>query len=289
MKHRTSFPIRIGFAALSAAAFLLAASCEGMAVGTGINAISSKIANHSGSSIAPPAASRVEKAKSKLTIAYWHTSHGSQLVTGNEGMDAFYGGKGLYILGGDAGLRLDEQGSDLGNPGLEQFEASVRDYLATHGSTNVIMGSWCGQVSGSDEAMIADYLERMTRLETDFPDVTFVYMTGHADGSGPGDNLRARNDQIRAYCRAHSKWLFDFNDIESYDPDGTYYGDKFLTDNCDYDSDGDETPDKNWAEAWQDAHPSGWWDCESAHSQPLNANMKARAAWQLWCSIADSM
>jgi hypothetical protein len=289
MKDRTRSALLVGFAALSAAVFLLASSCDGLAAGTGIDQASSKLADHTRSNVTPPLASRVEKAKSKLVIAYWHTSHGSQLVTGNAGMDAFYGGKGLYVLGGESGLRLDEQGTDLGNPGLEQFEASVRAYLAEHGSTNVIMGSWCGQVSGSDQAMIADYLERMTRLEGAFPDVTFVYMTGHSDGSGPKDNLRARNDQIRAYCKANAKWLYDFNDIESYDPDGTYYGDKSLTDNCDYDSDGDGTPDRNWAEAWQDAHPSEWWDCESAHSQPLNANMKARAAWQLWCSIADSM
>jgi len=32
-----------------------------------------------------------------------------------------------------------------------------------------------------------------------------------------------------------------------------------------------------------------WWDCGSAHSQPLNANQKAKAAWQLWCALAESM
>jgi hypothetical protein len=30
------------------------------------------------------------------------------------------------------------------------------------------------------------------------------------------------------------KILYDFEDIESYDPDGEYYGDLDVTDSCDY-------------------------------------------------------
>ena len=58
-------------------------------------------------------------------------------------------------------------------------------------------------------------------LETDYPKITFVYMTAHLDGSGADGNTNQRNEQIRAYCRANNKVLFDFADIESYDPDGT--------------------------------------------------------------------
>jgi hypothetical protein len=286
---RASTKPRLAFVSLALASLLLASSCEGVTIGTGLNAASSKVTDHRRSSDSGLSSSRVAKAKASLVVAYWHTSHGSQLVTGNVGMDAFYGGSGLYVIGGDSGLRLHEEGTDLGNPGLSQFEASARAYLAANPTTNVVMASWCGQVSGASESMISDYLDRMTRLETDFPKVVFVYMTGHSDGSGPTGNLRERNDQIRGYCTSNGKWLYDFNDIESYDPDGTYYGDKSLTDNCDYDSNGDGEADANWATAWQKAHPGEWWDCDSAHSQPLNANMKARAAWQLWCSIAETL
>jgi hypothetical protein len=288
IKLRQAIP-RLAAASAVLALALAAASCEGVTIGTGIGAVSSKVADHQRSSVSGLSSSRVEKAKSSLVVAYWHTSHGSQLITGIDGMDAFYGGSGLYTLNGSSGLRLHEEGTDLGNPGLAQFEASVRAYLAANSATNVVMASWCGQVTSASESMISDYLDRMTRLETDFPKVVFVYMTGHSDGTGPTGNLRARNDQIRAYCKSNGKWLYDFNDIESYDPDGTYYGDKNLTDNCDYDSNGDGNPDKNWATDWQSAHPSEWWDCGSAHSQPLNANMKARAAWQLWCSIGETL
>ena len=109
----------------------------------------------------------------------------------------------------------------------------------------------------------------------------FVYMTGHPDGSGLTGNLHVRNQQIRDYCEANNKILYDFDDIESYDPDGNYFGDKNVTDSCAYNG-------GNWAIEWQDSHTQGvdWYDCDSAHSQPLNANLKAYAAWWLWARLA---
>ena len=86
---------------------------------------------------------------------------------------------------------------------------------------NVIMWSWCGQASGlSEQQMISNYLAPMSDLETKYWGVKFVYMTCHLDGSGSEGNMNLRNEQIRAYCSANKKILFDFADIESYDPDG---------------------------------------------------------------------
>ena len=65
---------------------------------------------------------------------------------------------------------------------------------------NVVMWSWCGQVS-SAPANIKTYLSLMSRLEEDYPDVRFVYMTGHTDGTGLTGNLHVRNQQIRDYCK----------------------------------------------------------------------------------------
>jgi uncharacterized protein YjdB len=82
--------------------------------------------------------------------------------------------------------------------------------------------------------------------------------------------------------------LYDFADIESYDPDGNYYLDKLANDACDYDSNGDAVPDKNWAIDWQNTHTVNvdWYNCTSAHSQPLNANRKAYAAWWMFARLA---
>jgi hypothetical protein len=271
------------------AAILLASCSDATKIGTGMgDGDQSKVIDHESASIEGLAEARVEKAKATLHVAYWHTSHGSQLVTGMDGMDAFFGGKGLYVLNGSSGLALHEEGTDIGNPGIPQFEASVRAYLAANPATNVVMASWCGQVSNASSDTITDYLTRMEAMEKDFPGVTFVYMTGHSDGTGRSGNLHLRNQQIRDYCTAHDKYLYDFYDIECYDPDGTYYGDRYVNDACAYDSNGDGSQDSNWATAWQVSHAVNvyWWNCSSAHSEPLNANRKAMAAWQLFALIA---
>jgi len=82
--------------------------------------------------------------------------------------------------------------------------------------------------------------------------------------------------------------LFDFYDIELYDPDGNYYGDKAVNDNCDYDSDGNGSRDKNWALDWQASHTPDvdWYSCSCVHSQALNCNQKAYAVWAMWARLA---
>jgi hypothetical protein len=240
-------------------------------------------------------ASWIEQARQTLHIAYGHTSHGSQLTTGMAGLVDWKGAAYAFNTGGTGGA-LDLRdfygdfgglgiASDLGNPDRTAWETATRAYIAQNPAVNVIIWSWCGQVDGT-ESDIEGYLDLMDGLEDDYPGVQFVYMTGHTDGTALTENVPLRNQQIRDYCLANKKILFDFADIESYDPDGDYFGDKLVNDACDYDGDGDGTQDSNWAVIWQDAHPGEWYDCESAHSQPLNANLKAYAAWWLWARLA---
>ena len=237
--------------------------------------------------------SALNRARHTLHIAYGHTSHGSQLITGMQGLVDFAGDQYQFNTGGTAGA-LDlwdtpfSGASDLGNPDRTSWADATRNFLDDHPDYNVIIWSWCGQVSSATEDDIDTYLDLMTDLEDDYPDVMFVYMTGHVDGTGLDGNLHLRNEQIRDYCRNNDKILYDFADIEVWDPDGTYFGDKIPNDNCDYDSDDNGTRDGNWAIEWQDAHTEGvdWYDCSSAHSQPLNANLKAYAAWWLWARLA---
>ena len=79
-------------------------------------------------------------------------------------------------------------------------------------------------------------------------------MTGHLDTTGVDGNLHQRNEQIREYCSTNNKWLFDFADIESNDPDGYYYLDKAAYDTCSYDSDGNGSQDANGVIDWQNSH-----------------------------------
>jgi len=127
----------------------------------------------------------------------------------------------------------------------------------------------------------------MNQLETEYPSVIFVYMTGHLDGSGVSGNLHVRNNQIRTYCNVNNKMLFDFADIESYDPDGGYFLPFGADDGCYYNEWAN-----NWAQEWCGSHSGsdlcagcGYEDC-CAHSEPLNCNLKGRAFWWLMARIA---
>lgn len=235
----------------------------------------------------------IDRAKSQLHIAYGHTSHGSQIVSGMSGLVAFRGPAYAFKNGGGSGV-LDLRdtpfsgASDLGAPDRSAWASATRTYLRAHPDINVILWSWCGQVSNASAGDIDTYLSLMAGLEQEFPSVRFVYMTGHLDGTGLTGTLHQRNEQIRAWCRQSGRVLFDFADIETYDPDGRYFGDRLPNDACDYDSNGDGKRDRNWAVDWQASHTRGldWFDCSAAHSQPLNANMKAYAAWWLFARLA---
>ena len=242
----------------------------------------------------------IEAAKNNLHIYYGHTSHGSQLVSGMDGLVEFANGGGLGLSLPDdifAGLDVQETSPDAGY--YPTWVDNTRAYLGNpdpatgrgtaHPETNVVVWSWCGQVSNiSAEDLVNHYLDPMSQLEADYPGIAFVYMTGHSDGTGETGNLHLRNQQIRQYAILNNKVLYDFYDIELYDPDGNYYGDKLVNDQCDYDSDGNGTRDKNWAEDWQNTHIQNqdWYSCGCAHSQALNCNQKAYGAWWLWATLA---
>jgi hypothetical protein len=249
------------------------------------------IINHTCTHLSLVPLASIEKARKELKIAYGHTSHGSQM---NTGMDALAAANAAYAFnnGGSNGA-LDFRdnpfygAADLGNPDRTAWATASRNYLNSHpGEVNVVMWAWCGQVSDANASDITTYLTLMNGLESDYPGVKFVYMTGHLDGSGASGNLNRRNEQIRAYCRANNKILFDFADIESYDPSGvTNFMELMAKDDCTYSG-------GNWASQWISAHPSdpltslaaSCGSCE--HSEELNCILKGRAAWWLWARLA---
>ena len=83
-------------------------------------------------------------------IAYSHTSHGSQLTEGMSGLVSFKGSSYSWNKGGtDGALDLHDYAmtGDLGNPDRTSWAARTRTYLSANRGVNVIIWSWCGQVS----------------------------------------------------------------------------------------------------------------------------------------------
>ncbi len=227
-------------------------------------------------------------AKSSFRISYGHTSHGSQIVSGMNRTEANYGDLFAYqtvsnmlqdVPDGHLWIYDRYPAGDLGNPDRTTWADRTRDMLYLDNCTvNTVMWSWCGQVNGSEDN-INTYLTLMNGLEEEFPYITFIYMTGHLDGSGEDGNVNVRNNQIREFCKENNKILFDFADIESYDPDGNYFLDRGADDGCNYD-------DGNWAVEWCEAHPGECDDCSCAHSHCLNCQQKGRAFWWMMARLA---
>jgi len=234
----------------------------------------------------------IATAKQSLRIAYGHTSHGSQIVTGMNALAQALGSPYDFSLvwGYKAGHFFNDSGiegaDDLGSPSRTAWSSATRQLLRRSGcDRNVVMWSWCGQVDGS-ESEIQSYLDQMSSLEHDFPSVHFVHMTGHLNGTGASGNVHRRNEQIRAYCRANNKVLFDFADIESWDPDAkTNYLPMNADDGCNYTG-------GNWAQQWTASHSSSQLAtiahaCDTcAHSENLNCAQKGRAFWWMAARLA---
>ncbi len=229
----------------------------------------------------------IETAKAGFRVWYGHTSHGSQITSGMGTLQSNIGDPYTYNSSGTGGaLSYQETGGDLGHNGDLTWETATRSQLESPtNDRNVIMWSWCGGFSDNTASGINIYLDAMNQLELDYPNFKFIYMTGHLDIWNDA-NLKARNQQIRDYCIANNKILFDFADIESYGPDGTYY--EYAHDSCDYYDGPGGTHLGNWATEWCSLNPGSplCWSCSCAHSETANCNLKGRAFWWMMAEMA---
>lgn len=227
----------------------------------------------------------LQAAKQTVVWAYGSTSHGTQLWTGAEFLSANVSPPTYSFfkhwqsppaqawpprlrMGYDSGWGWSQAG----------FLADARARLNATPQATAFLWSWCGELSNPGlphPATVNAYLSAMQQLETEYPAVTFVYMTGHTD-QWNATLLNTNNDLIRAFAAANGKPLYDFADIESYLPDGTPYA-----------TPNDDCP---WCQPWCDAHPG---DCpnfaamaDCAHSHKFNCYLKAQAFWWLSARLA---
>ena len=268
----------------------------------------------------------IENAKASLHVVYQHTSHGSQLITGMNALADFPDFNNRFIWD-DVGqqpstLYLEDygipevpdlsEGDSIDSNGVTPWVTATRNFLddPSNLSVNVVMWSWCS-IDGHNidrylenmEILIDEYGQGGTNPRAAEHPVQFVFMTGHAEGQGEGGYIHTANQKIRAHCLANDRILFDFADIENYDPDGNYYYDRPMWDNLDYSE--SSYRDSNWAQNWLaqnlgseldqlttgdgvDGYSgcSGCMHSDAPFEANLNCVLKGRAAWWLMATLA---
>jgi len=241
----------------------------------------------------------LDRAKA-ITFHYAHTSHGGQIVAGLNYLELYVDEKyssavrqstdeGLPDAETPPALRIYDGNPpntyitpDLywdGNNGMNMTRA-----VADTGNYDYSMWSWCGQQSDNSADDVNRYLATINTFESEYPNMRFILMTGHTDGSqdsNPDSVLRRNNDMVRDYASDHEMILLDFADLEKYDPDGNYYQD--VNDACD-------SPQGSWCDNWCSANPT---QCPNAlanlsceHSKGPICYQKARAFWWMMARLA---
>jgi len=189
--------------------------------------------NHNCTDISKIPAQYIYKVQDMVNFHYAHRSHGEQLTIGLDQIESANNtfsvaiedytlpteSGALCIMNGQRGYHGNANNSYV-DP--EYYWAGnglnwTQDVLNNNAAINFSMWTWCTELDWMDENQVQGYLDNITLLENQYPDVTFIYMTGNAQAVGAeGYNRFLRNQQIREYCNATHKWLFDFEDIDSW-------------------------------------------------------------------------
>ncbi len=231
----------------------------------------------------PPA--RIDSAQAAMKWQYASTSDGEQIRYGLDSLelwssayDVELGEKYLPGVAGALNNFFGNEATTYVEP--EQYWATAegmdltRDVLRRNPTINVSTFAWCTQLSSADEAYVQAYLDSMTKLEQEFPGVTFVYMTSNARSEGAAENRSLRNKQIRDYCIANNKVLYDFEELDCswFNPDTQLWEYYTITD--------------YWGDVWPVRHPQYALEEIIAHTTWENCRQKAKAMWWLMARLA---
>ncbi|NWF54176.1 MAG: hypothetical protein HXY45_05215 [Syntrophaceae bacterium] len=223
----------------------------------------------------------IEQARRNIKVYYGHKSHGGQITYGLEFINAQLGSKYSVALHWNSlPVQADTlciyNRDDTLDP--EDFFPTVPAVLNGNPSMNVVMYGWCSQPEGYDwQDLLNRYIQQVETLQQQYPHVTFVYLTGHAqDEDCWGCNRHRFNEALRSYCRQNNKVLFDFGDLDAW------YNGELNT----YPSPGDcDCAGQNIPRE----HPhwgGGNWNNPCGHTTNESCINKGKAAWWLFARIA---
>ena len=129
---------------------------------------------------------RIESVKLNIKLHYAHTSHGGQLVWGLSRLSNSLFSYELLLgalpnVSGKLCVFDGQEGDSYVTPG-EYWETvtgmnKTRSVLNNNPSINVSMWAWCTQLNYYTVEQVQAYLDSISQLEAELPNVTFVYMT----------------------------------------------------------------------------------------------------------------
>lgn len=239
------------------------------------------IIDHTTTNLSQIPDSWIIKVQKNIKVYFGHTSHGMQITNGLldiEAQNSFYSvAIPQWTLPNEPGALCIYDRSDTYDPG--DFFPTVDDKLSEYPEINVVMYAWCGQPgsSGDWESLLNSYITTVNSLENKYPNVTFVYMTGHAQEADCAGCSRHRfNEALRTYCRQNNKVLYDFGDLDVwYNGDlSTYLSPSWCA--CAGQNIPREHP--HWG-GGNDSNPCG-------HALEVSCVNKGYAAWWLFARIA---
>jgi hypothetical protein len=217
----------------------------------------------------------IDAVKNNSFMYYAHTSHGEQLTTGLDRIkstDPFYNIAREY-------WRLPDEGNtfNIYEPSIYDnwdYTDLVPDILTNYPTINYSMYCWCSQMTEYTSEQVQDYLDRMAALETTYPNVTFIYMTGNAQNTDIGGyNRYIHNEQIRDWVRnVENRVLFDFADLDSW----WYNSTTGVWEQATYEYNGGIIPME---------HPQFNGD-EAGHTTFKSCEQKGKAVWWMMARLA---
>lgn len=233
----------------------------------------------------------IEQAKSPDKVFhYGHRSHGWQPVEGLIQIESTYGPTYNFdhaycslptdttAFGMWDGMRYDDYVGPEAYWFSEDGMNELRSILTDNPQIRYSMWSWCGEHHWWPLEDIQAYLDSLDQLGTEFPNVTFVYMTGNAeyDHDSPDPwSIHARwerGNMIRTYCVEHNKVLFDFEDLDCW-----YEGEQHTV---------TVQLDSTYVIPCQ--HPAFWGE-EVAHTTLANCINKGKAFWHMMAVCSGSL
>ncbi|MEX2285221.1 MAG: fibronectin type III domain-containing protein [Gemmatimonadota bacterium] len=156
--------------------------------------------------------------------------------------------------------------------GMDNVRYTLNFYASQGVRIDAILHTWSWHLNTWTSAQLQNYFTSINQLESEYPNVKFIYMTDVEDTNGAqGYNRHLRNEEIRQFVRNNNKTLFDYGDMDSWNSAGTVQNSYLYN--------GVRVPF---------LHPD--WDAPpwylTAHTTEAATTMKAKAMWWLLARLS---